>query len=80
MISSSFDPRSFTIGKGDKPLSQLESFVIDMAATCLEIEEQIADAAFRTEDPACVREAENLVARLDSMIDALMEFQREYVG
>jgi len=80
MISSSFDSRSFTIGKGVKPLSRLGSFVFDMEATCLEIEEQIAASAFRTEDAACLREAENLVARLDSMIDALMAFQKEYVG
>jgi len=51
-----------------------------MARTCDEIQEQIVDDAFRTEDPACLREAEVVVEKLDAMIDALMAFQREYVG
>ncbi len=76
-----FDPHTLVTRKQVvHPLSRLESFVTDMAATCLEIEEQIVDDAFRTEDPACLRQAEVIVERLDAMIDELMAFQREYVG
>lgn len=63
-----------------RPLSKLDSFVTDMSRTCDEIQEQIVDDAFRTEDPACLRDAEVIVERLDAMIDVLMAFQKEYVG
>lgn len=80
-MRATFDPRALTDRKPvARPFDKLESFVTDMVATCLEIEEQIADEAFRVEDPACLRDAELLSERLDGMITALMEFQREYVG
>lgn len=80
-MTTIFDPRTLTTRKHVvRPFDKLESFVTDMVATCLEIEEQIADEAFRSEDPACIRDAEVLAERLEVMVDALMEFQREYVG
>jgi hypothetical protein len=80
-MTTIFDPRTLITRKQVvHPLSKLDSFVADMARTCDEIQEQIVDDAFRTEDPACLREAEVVVEKLDAMIDALMAFQREYVG
>lgn len=80
-MNTIFDPRTLITRKQTvHPLSRLDSFVSDMARTCDEIQEQIVDDAFRTEDPACLRKAEEIIERLDGMIDALMEFQREYIG
>lgn len=81
MTLTNFDPASLiTRRQTVHPLSRLESFVSDMASTCIELEEMIIDDAFRTEDAACLRQADVIVQQLDAMIDALMAFRQEYVG
>lgn len=81
MTLTNFDPKTLiTRAQTVHPLLDLQNFCLDMARTCDEIEEQIVDDAFRTEDEDCLRAAAAIVERLDAMVTALMEFQREYVG
>ncbi len=63
-----------------RPLSDLDSYLMDMETTCAEMREQIIDDAYRTEEAGCLRDAAALIARLDSVIDDLMAFQKEWIG
>lgn len=81
MTLTNFDPRTLvTRKKTVHPLSDLDSYLMDMESTCAEMQAQILDDAYRTEDGACLRDAAVLIGRINAVLDALMEFQREYVG
>ena len=81
MTLTIFDPRLLTtVKKAVHPLSDLGLYLEDVEATAREVQEQILDDAFRTEDAACLRDAEAIVSKLKTLLDDLGAFQREWIG
>ena len=62
------------------PLSALDGMLIDMAAICDQVSEQIMGEEFATESAACLREAEIIRGELDALYDKITRFQAEYAG
>jgi len=81
MTLTVFDPRLLTTTlRTVHPLADLASYLQDVEETAREMQEQILDEAYRTEDDACTREAAALVADMAALLEKMMKFEAEWIG